>query len=235
MKKTIQLLVLAMCLAGAGAHGYTNPIEGGSSQTVSNQWNVAMPYLMVGSNTEGNSLVVDGGQVNNPIGYIGNTAASSNNSATVTGAGSLWNNATELSVGKDGAGNTLAITDGGRVDATSAYIGNNSTGNSATVDGSGSLLNAPTLHIGHLDSGNSLEISNGGKVETANGTIGYWLGADNNIATVQGSNALWQSSPVAKHHRHQRWRPCLRQPARHCRWRPCRKPRRQPRRANHRL
>ncbi len=194
MNKTMRFSVLVLCLAVVGAQGYSNPVEGGSTQTVSNQWNVAAPWLMVGGNTEGNALVVDGGQVNNQIGYIGNTVSASNNSATVTGAGSTWNNAIELSVGKEGSGNTLNIADGGQVDAASAYVGNNSGGNSATVDGSGSLLNAATLHVGHLGSDNHLDISNGGKTTTANGTIGYWVGADNNTATVQGSNSLWQSS-----------------------------------------
>ena len=46
-------------------------------------------------------------------GYLG--IVSSNNSATITGAGSVWNNTATLTVGNGGSGNTLTITNGGEV------------------------------------------------------------------------------------------------------------------------
>jgi len=177
------------------AYGYSNPIEGGSTETVTNHWNVAVPWLMVGSNTEGNSLAVtDGGQVNNQIGYIGNTAASSSNSALVTGAGSTWNSFMELSVGRDGSDNTLTVADGGRVYTPVGYIGNSSSGNQANITGTGSVLDSAILQVGRLAGDNDLNISDGGRVESASATLGYWIGADDNAATVQGSNSVWSNS-----------------------------------------
>ncbi len=190
---TIWAIPMAMILACATTYGYSNPIEGGSTETVTNDWNVPLPWLMVGSNSGSNTLeVVDGGVVNSQIGYLGNTASSTHNQAIVSGSG-VWNNAIELSVGYQGVSNSLTVAAGGTVATPNAYIGNNSDGNQATVTGNGSVLSASTLNVGYQGSSNGLLVTDGGTVESDSGTIGYWIGSDGNIATVQ-SNGTWNSS-----------------------------------------
>ncbi len=183
----------AVLFACASAFGYSNPIEGGSTETVTNQWNVPLPWLMVGSNSGSNTLeVVDGGVVNSQVGYLGNTASSTHNQAIVSSSG-VWSNSIELSVGYQGASNSLTVADGGTVATPNAYIGNNSDGNQATVTGNGSVLSASRLDVGHQGSSNGLLVASDGAVESDTGTIGYWIGSDGNIATVQ-SNGTWNSS-----------------------------------------
>ncbi|MBN2684137.1 MAG: autotransporter domain-containing protein [Pontiellaceae bacterium] len=183
-----------LCLCGA-AFGQSNPIEGGMTQTVTNSWNIQqVPWLMVGGNSGGNTLVVTaGGQVSNAVGYIGNTLSSSDNQVLVSGAGSLWNSASELSVGHLGASNLLSVTDGGKVTSTNLYIGNQSNGNQIMASGYGSLIETSVLNVGHQGADNILLLSGRSHAESSEGTVGYWVGADNNTATVR-SNGSWFSS-----------------------------------------
>lgn len=60
-------------------------------------------------------VVSNGALVDNFIGNLGQTAASSNNTARVTGSGSVWSNAAILFVGNLAPGNRLEIQDGGLV------------------------------------------------------------------------------------------------------------------------
>jgi len=195
MKKLGRLLIACAGLSISLAWGYSNPVEGGTTETVTNQWNVSVPWLMVGSNTKDNSLIISqNGQVNNLIGYVGNNAGSSRNQVLVSGAGASWSNATELSVGNLGAQNRLSISGGGQVYAEKGYLGNHSNSNWVSVADAGSVFTAPTLHVGHQGRMNELNISNGGKVKTVDGTIGYWLGADNNSVVVKGSDSIWHNT-----------------------------------------
>jgi T5SS/PEP-CTERM-associated repeat protein len=84
-------------------------------------------WYVVGDNDADNALIVtDAGQVDNQIGYIGHNVSSSNNSALVTGEGAGWNSSMELSVGREGSGNTLTVSSGGQVDTAIGYVGYNS-------------------------------------------------------------------------------------------------------------
>src|SRR5207249_380559 len=58
-------------------------------------------------------FVSDGGLVEDNSGFIGSGSDASNNLAVVTGAGSVWTNATDLYVGSSGAGNQLVVSNGG--------------------------------------------------------------------------------------------------------------------------
>jgi T5SS/PEP-CTERM-associated repeat protein len=131
--------------------------------------------------------------VANTTGIIG--VFSSNNSALVTGAGSLWTNSGDLYVGNEGSGNSLVISNGGRVANTIGYIGDqpNSSNNSVLVTGSNSLwTNSGDLFVGLQGSGNSLVISNGGTVASGEGYIGAV--SSNNSALVTGAGSLWTNS-----------------------------------------
>uniref|UniRef100_UPI003569F5D2 hypothetical protein n=1 Tax=Pontiella sp. TaxID=2837462 RepID=UPI003569F5D2 len=195
MRRVLKRSAISILLAGASAaaHGYSNPIEGGAVQTVTNQWAVSVPWLVVGSNSDSNTLVVvEGGEVNNSIAYLGNTVGSSHNEVQVQGAGAVWNSSMELTIGHLGGTNTLTICDGGVASTDSAYIGKNSDRNRAIISDAGSLLVAENLYVGYQGDSNAMAVANGARVESTDADIGYWIGADGNRVTVDGS--LWTNS-----------------------------------------
>jgi T5SS/PEP-CTERM-associated repeat protein len=70
--------------------------------------------LMVGSNGSLNRLVVsNGATVRDNNGYLGLNASASNNIAVVTGPGSLWHNTNGFSLGFNGPGNQIVVSNGG--------------------------------------------------------------------------------------------------------------------------
>jgi len=83
-------------------------------------------------------LIQNSGMLFNGAGILGNTAGSSNNSVSVTGLGSVWNNgAADLHVGQNGPGNRLVISNGGRLVDSTGYIysGSGVTSNNVSVTG----------------------------------------------------------------------------------------------------
>ncbi len=151
--------------------------------------------MIVGSNTMGNSLLIsNGGRVVNEFGWLGYEASSSNNTVTVAGANSLWSNRSDLYVGYNGAGNSLVISNGGRVDSSFVSIGilNSSSNNAVAVTGSdSSWSNRSDLYVGSFGVGNSLMVSNGGRVENSNGYIGGNVTSLSNVVTVTGADSVW--------------------------------------------
>ena len=126
-------------------------------------------------------------------------SGANNNAVLVTGAGSVWNNNGNLTVGTDGSGNTLTIANGGAVSnavlssnlnqlqnlnqlssglqvnsTADGQIGLNAgaSNNAVTVTGAGSVWSASGLSVGYAGSGNSLTISNSGAVSTVTAAIG---------------------------------------------------------------
>jgi T5SS/PEP-CTERM-associated repeat protein len=104
---------------GAGAAD-NSVVVTGSGSTLSNSWN-----MLVGVSGSGGSLVVsDGATIRSFIGQLGYNAGSSNNSALVTGSGSVWNNPNSyygITVGMSG-GATLTVANGGTVNLNSTGI-----------------------------------------------------------------------------------------------------------------
>jgi autotransporter-associated beta strand protein/T5SS/PEP-CTERM-associated repeat protein len=82
--------------------------------------------MVVGLDGAGNSLVIsDGATVRSFIGQLGYNAGSSNNSALVTGSGSVWNNTNSyygIQVGMSG-GATLTVANGGTVNLNGTTLG----------------------------------------------------------------------------------------------------------------
>ena len=105
--------ILALLFSAPLCRGYTNSIEGGSTVTVSDFWNVGS-YLDVGNATPGNTLIIrDGGQVMNAGKiYLGHCEFSHCNSVTVTGSGSVWDSFADCYVGYQGSSNSLTVADG---------------------------------------------------------------------------------------------------------------------------
>jgi T5SS/PEP-CTERM-associated repeat protein len=197
-------------------HGYAG-VLGSNSVLVTGSgsvWRNSLD-LYVGSHGSGNSLVVsNGGQMINgtsfsPGGggncYIGGdpnlfpTGANSN-SVVVTGTSSVWSNFGPLSVGYDGAGNSLVIGNSGLVNcACVCDVGFSSISSNNTVrviDGGVLRFRNNNLIIGFQGSSNSLVVA-GGSVFAPNLYIGYASAFCNNFVELDsGSLAVTNSSAV---------------------------------------
>ena len=140
-------------------------------------------------------------------GYIGyHTGAIG--TATVSGAGSVWNNG-DITVGKYGSG-TLTIDDGGQVESEFMYVGKygagtvniqnggalncdrsyigTESGSTGTVSviGSGSTWNAGTLYLGG-DGDGTLNIESGAVVNVGSGYISNGIVGGSATVSVSGS------------------------------------------------
>ena len=162
MKILTKRLVLGLMLAGAVsiAAGYSNPIEGGSSETVSNNWDAGF-QLTVGRSTANNTLsITNGGTVFDGLGIIGELTGSDGNSVVVSGSGSSWSNVADLAIGNGGSSNSLTIEDGGLVYNANGVIGveEDSANNSVVVRGTNSVWeNSDTLMVGRKGDNNTLQ------------------------------------------------------------------------------
>jgi fibronectin-binding autotransporter adhesin len=144
--------------------------------------------LNVGNSGTGTLNITGGGMVQNTKGYLGRSGSSSNGTVKVDGAGSLWKNTDQLSVGEFGMG-TLNILNGSHVENTIAYLGDfsGSTG-TANVTGKGSLWkNTGKLEVGSLGAG-TLNITAGGVVENTDGHIHRFTGSSNSVVNVDGKS-----------------------------------------------
>ena len=171
------------------ANYQTNTISG-----VTSNW--AGDYV-VGNNYIFDALLVtnSGALSSSGDSYIGYTVASSNNSVLVSGSGSVWTNSGDIYVGDDyGYGNSLVISNGGKVFNGDGYIGMNTyaASNSVLVTGSGSVwTNSTDLYVGWRASSNSLVISSGGTAFNSYGYIGNDTSSSNNNVLVTGIGSVW--------------------------------------------
>jgi T5SS/PEP-CTERM-associated repeat protein len=153
---------------------------GGGSLTISN----------------GATMSVGGAWGTTHDGALGVEATSANNRALVTGGGSVWKCADSMYVGLNGVGNSLVISNGGRVVDTYGYIGSNhgSDNNQALVVGANSVwTNASDFHVGYFATNNQLVISNGGGVIAGDGSIGRASDSSRNRVIVTGTNSVWRN------------------------------------------
>jgi T5SS/PEP-CTERM-associated repeat protein len=130
-------------------------------------------------------------------GALGVNADSSNNWALVTGAGSVWNIADSAYIGLNGPGNSLVISNGGKVICTTGYVGSNpgSDNNRALIVGAESAWNnSSDLYVGDFTLGNSLVLSNGGQAFSQNGFVGGTSGSTNNSVLLTGTGSSWANS-----------------------------------------
>lgn len=152
-------------------------------------------FLYVGSNGAMSRLVVsNGGFVDNLIGVLGQTTASSNNTALITGNGSFWNNRNDLRIGNSAPNNQMIVSNGGWVASLNGALGasTGSSSNLVVVTGSGSVWsNVSGLTVGNFAPGNRLLIEAGGLVHCDNGLIGSIGAGSNNQVLVTGAGSLW--------------------------------------------
>ena len=153
--------------------------------------------LYVGYAGSANQLsILNSGLVVNVSGYLGYTNSALNNTALVTGAGSVWMNGKDLTIGYYGSGNQLTIADGGRVNGNNSYLGYQSisASNCVLVSGTGSVLYCDAgLQVGSDGVGNRLVITGGGCVDSLYGDIGRWDASSNNSVYVTGSGSVWSN------------------------------------------
>jgi T5SS/PEP-CTERM-associated repeat protein len=151
----------------------------------------------VGNNGAQNQLLVTNAgvvTVTNTGATIGFAIISSNNTATVTGPGSLWTIQYDLHIGESGASNQLVVINNGTVQDANGIVGDllTSSNNLVRVTGVSSLwTNTSDVTIGQTGAGNRLVVSAGGDVESANGSIGSGISASNNSALVMNGPSRW--------------------------------------------
>ncbi len=160
------------------------------------RWTVGA--LTIGSNGALNRLVIKNGAfVDSLNAMLGNRAAGTNNTALVTGSGSIWSNRTSLDIGGLGRGNQMVVSNGAWVISSTARLGvdASSSSNVAVVSGVGSVWsNRTSLSVGNIAPGNRLIVEAGGLVSSDSGVIGDFSSASNNEALVTGNGSLWMNA-----------------------------------------
>jgi len=158
--------------------------------------------LYVGSNGAFNRLTISNGAlVKDIVGLLGSMTGtsidSSNNTALVTGPGSVWSNSSSLFVGWNGAGNRLVIDNGGRVSSGSGALGVSFFGTNSTVlvAGAGSAWNnSSSLIVGNIAPGCRMVVSNSAFVDNGAGSIGEFdSGSSDCEVVVTGSGSVWSN------------------------------------------
>jgi len=162
----------ALLISSAAAFGQlTNVLENGTSQTISNVWNVAGD-IIVGNITSNNLLnIINGGDVDSVNAYIGNSNSAMFNAVSIAGTNAKWQVSGSLVVGNEGSDNSLIVTNGGRLTSARSYIGfgSNAFNNVVVVTGSNTLWsNLNDLEIGVSGTGNTLRVEDDGKVTVGN-------------------------------------------------------------------
>jgi T5SS/PEP-CTERM-associated repeat protein len=154
--------------------------------------------IYMGNQGSANSLVVDdGGRV---LEVYGSDEAmvgynSRYNQVLVKGSNSIWSMPGPMYLGFYGAGNSLVISNGGKVVNATGHVGYdvNSWTNRVRVAGLSSVWsNAGPLYIGENGRGNSLVISSGGQVADYDGSVGY--NSITNTVRVTGSGSVWNNA-----------------------------------------
>ncbi len=134
--------------------------------------------LTVGNYGNGQLLIENGGYVSSSNAFIGNHATSTSQ-ATITGAGSRWNNLNAIQVGYAGTG-SMTISDGAVVTSGGGGIANRPDGVDMPVS-SGAVLVTGTdsrwdisnpFYVGQYGNG-SLIIADGGAVNNISGKVMY--------------------------------------------------------------
>jgi T5SS/PEP-CTERM-associated repeat protein len=163
--------------------------------TISNGVASALNVYVGGQGGGTGVVTVAGGTLTASNAFFGYDASASRNTALVTGAGSVWSNASGLFVGYSGAGNQLVVSNGGLVSGINADIGHSATSSSnlVVVSGTGAFLRLQNLlYLGNLGAGSRLVISNGGWVRDDNCLMGYF--STNNEAVVTGPGSTWTNT-----------------------------------------
>jgi|GEM_PF-2643860 len=162
---------LSICAVSLSAvtplFAYTNILDNGLLQPVTNAWNLTGQPLIVGNSTITNRLVIaDAGSVTNGTGIIGNQSGADFNDVFVAGPDASWTMSGDLYVGNTGSVNYLEVSEGGRVTNQNAYVGATagSSNNVVLIQDGGSRWDVGgTLFIGPGES-NAVAVASGGTI-----------------------------------------------------------------------
>lgn len=177
----------SVVVAGAGTT-YANNIGGGG-------------YFSVGRYGSSNSFTASGGSTVN-IGSeaaIGQSNGSSFNYLLVADSGTTFTSSTNIRVGYGGSSNNLTVSNGAVMSVagfTRLSESSTSTGNSALITGTGSLLtNSWYFFVGFGGASNSLTVSDGGTLKVATNTfLGFSNTSTGNSLLVAGTGSLFTNS-----------------------------------------
>ncbi len=182
---------------GGGGNAYigydTNSFN--NSVVVNNGgWNIATNLYVGYSGLSNTMTITNGGFVHNSgNGYIGYNISSSNNSVTVTGAGSLWTNGGNLYIGLSNGGNgSLFIDNGGQVTASNIIVQNGLLQIGAN-SASNPLLNS-TLTLGGGTSLATLNLLTNVSIATMNWETNAFLALSSPNAALAITNTLNNST-----------------------------------------
>jgi T5SS/PEP-CTERM-associated repeat protein len=164
-------------------------------------WETGAELAIGQSGGQNRLLVSGGGAVRSASGVIGlggfSVSEGNNNTALITGAGSLWTNNGSLAVGTAGSGNQLVVSNGATVRSFGATIGGGSIfaadagrQNTALLTDADSLwVNNGDLFLGGLGRENQLIVTNSATLVTSNLYVGISGGSTSNRLTVHGGTA----------------------------------------------
>ncbi len=176
---------------GAAYLGYT---AAGSGAIVADNAILSIAdRIGVGYNGTGSLTIRNGATVDSDGAILGwNSAATG--TATVTGAGSRWDNTGTLYVGNLGDG-FLTIADGAAVTSTDGYVGTeNGSDSELLVSGAGSSWTMNGAFFAGHNSGaeGTVTIASGGSISSLQGILGDLSGSVGTM-TVTGSGSTWSA------------------------------------------
>jgi uncharacterized protein with beta-barrel porin domain len=180
----------------AGSTGNQLLIESG------NILNYSSNIYLGGAGHDNGMTVSNGGYISSLLTIVGQYAGADGNTASITGAGSLW--LTDASngvfvIGDYGNNNLAQVTDGGRLsiiealppivptEAGKLYIGgrNGGSGNQLYVANGGIVEHTGTAYIGYRGSNNLLTLDAGGTLSSTSAILGYDAAASGNVADIE--------------------------------------------------
>lgn len=144
-------------------------------------------YLEVGRYGSGMLRIESGAKVSNTNWGIVGEVEGATGTVTVNGAGTLWENASQLRVAAGGAG-SLRIESGGRVMAASSVIADSTTGvGNAVVTGAGSRWeNTNQLMVGRVGSG-TLTVEDSGVVTSSYASLATLSSSAQGVLNLNGA------------------------------------------------
>ena len=149
--------------------------------------------MVIGRFRAGNQLVVDNGaRMETSSAGLGVNYLSSNNTALISGPGSVWKLATDLYVGSAPA-NRVTISNGAALYSARGYVGFSDLGsnNEVVITGPGSVWTNESVAVGNVSSGNRLVLTNGALLRTSETvTIGTFSPAAGNRLIVDSATLL---------------------------------------------
>jgi fibronectin-binding autotransporter adhesin len=179
----------------------TLTVEGANSR-----WDITDTMRLGGLGT-GTATIRDGGTVNSTTGDVGAFGFTSGvvvfnkGSIVLEGAGSSWNIAESLDVGRGNG--SLTVRDAAALSSGDAFIGNwysprfdtiSGLEASVLVDGSGSTwASTGTITVG-TDGNGLLTVRNGGAVSSQNGVIGLNARSTEGAVVIDGPGSSWTNA-----------------------------------------